>query len=426
MFVHKICNKIPQLNFQRRLVLQQPVDFPVDTVYPYRYLLQRAADIAQAQQMLRAARCCRSACVSADSAGAHPAAAARARRPARQIAVSPPASPAACWWQNHRPARSPTARPENCRAPRRRQRTRNYPAAGHNTRCPDSGGYNRWPPADHTPFHRGDVDLVFTAHKPIRRQRLSGRDLAGEDLRAQLRIDLLIQALCAVADYAHAQNPDCLVIVDNTFSTPLLVQPLKLGADVVVHGRDQVSQRPRRRGRGLLGGAQGDHGPDPHGQTQGHYGRSARAAGGVFDPARPQDAQGAHGRRLRKHAESGGLPCRLQVCAESVLSQSGEPSRSRRGRPRDDAVRRRCLVRDGQLRGSQEGAQPRASVRAGRQPRRLRDAHPASGFHDALRVHERRDRGRRLLGSPDPSGGRSGRHRYIIADLQQAFEAAQN
>ena len=85
-------------------------------------------------------------------------------------------------------------------------------------------------------FHRGDVDLVFAAHKPIRRQRLAGRDLAGEDLCAQLRIDLLIQVLCAVADYAHTQNPDCLVIVDNTFSTPLLVQPLKLGADVVVHG----------------------------------------------------------------------------------------------------------------------------------------------------------------------------------------------
>lgn len=157
---------------------------------------------SSAAAMLRAARCCRSACVSADSAGAHPAAAARARRPARQIAASPPASPAACWWQNHKPARSPTARPESCRAPR----------------------------------------------------------------------------------------------------------------------------------------------------------------------------------RLREHAESGGLPCRLQVCAESVLSQSGEPSRSRRGRPRDDAVRRRCLVRDGQLRGSQEGAQPRASVRAGRQPRRLRDAHPASSI----------------------------------------------
>ena len=53
--VHKICNKIPQLNFRHRLVFQQPVDFPVDTVYPFRYLLQRAADIAQAQEMLRAA-----------------------------------------------------------------------------------------------------------------------------------------------------------------------------------------------------------------------------------------------------------------------------------------------------------------------------------------------------------------------------------
>lgn len=41
--------------------------------------------------------------------------------------------------------------------------------------------------------------------------------------------------IAAVADYAHAQNPDCIVIVDNTFATPLLVQLLKLGADVVVH-----------------------------------------------------------------------------------------------------------------------------------------------------------------------------------------------
>ncbi len=55
MFVHKICNKIPQLNFRSRLVRQQPVDFPVDTVYLFRYLLQRAAGIAQAKEMLRAA-----------------------------------------------------------------------------------------------------------------------------------------------------------------------------------------------------------------------------------------------------------------------------------------------------------------------------------------------------------------------------------
>ena len=39
----------------------------------------------------------------------------------------------------------------------------------------------------------------------------------------------------AVAAYAHETAPGCIVIVDNTFATPLLVKPLALGADVVVH-----------------------------------------------------------------------------------------------------------------------------------------------------------------------------------------------
>lgn len=38
----------------------------------------------------------------------------------------------------------------------------------------------------------------------------------------------------AISKIAH-KNEDCLVIVDNTFSTPYLQKPLKLGADVVVH-----------------------------------------------------------------------------------------------------------------------------------------------------------------------------------------------
>ena len=51
----KYATRQPRLDFRRRLVFQQPADFPVDTVYPFWYLLQRAADIAQAQQMLRTA-----------------------------------------------------------------------------------------------------------------------------------------------------------------------------------------------------------------------------------------------------------------------------------------------------------------------------------------------------------------------------------
>ncbi len=39
----------------------------------------------------------------------------------------------------------------------------------------------------------------------------------------------------AVASYVHSVAPECKVIVDNTFATPLLVKPLALGADIVVH-----------------------------------------------------------------------------------------------------------------------------------------------------------------------------------------------
>ena len=39
----------------------------------------------------------------------------------------------------------------------------------------------------------------------------------------------------AVADVAHAHNPDIKVVIDNTFATPVLQQPLSLGCDVVIH-----------------------------------------------------------------------------------------------------------------------------------------------------------------------------------------------
>jgi len=39
----------------------------------------------------------------------------------------------------------------------------------------------------------------------------------------------------AISAKAKALNPDCLVVVDNTFLSPMLQQPLKLGADIVWH-----------------------------------------------------------------------------------------------------------------------------------------------------------------------------------------------
>jgi cystathionine gamma-synthase len=39
----------------------------------------------------------------------------------------------------------------------------------------------------------------------------------------------------AVADAVHRRRPDAIVVVDNTFATPWIQQPLMLGADIVVH-----------------------------------------------------------------------------------------------------------------------------------------------------------------------------------------------
>ena len=50
-----------------------------------------------------------------------------------------------------------------------------------------------------------------------------------------------LPALCAAGRRAGA-----IVGVDNTFATPLLQQPLALGADVVVHSAGQVHRRPLR------------------------------------------------------------------------------------------------------------------------------------------------------------------------------------
>lgn len=46
---------------------------------------------------------------------------------------------------------------------------------------------------------------------------------------------LKVADLQAVAETAHAHNPAVRVVVDNTFATPYLQQPLALGCDVVVH-----------------------------------------------------------------------------------------------------------------------------------------------------------------------------------------------
>lgn len=47
--------------------------------------------------------------------------------------------------------------------------------------------------------------------------------------------DLKVVDLPTVCQIVHEHNPQALVMVDNTFASPYLVQPIRLGADIVIH-----------------------------------------------------------------------------------------------------------------------------------------------------------------------------------------------
>ena len=55
--------------------------------------------------------------------------------------------------------------------------------------------------------------------------------------------------IAAVGELAH--DGAAVVVVDNTFATPYLQQPLALGADVVGALEHEVPERPLRRRRRL-------------------------------------------------------------------------------------------------------------------------------------------------------------------------------
>ena len=82
----------------------------------------------------------------------------------------------------------------------------------------------RWG-VEHTPAHLSDLDAVRAAVRPG-----STKVLWCETPTNPL---LGISDITALAEIAHAAG--ALLVVDNTFATPYLQNPLALGADVVVH-----------------------------------------------------------------------------------------------------------------------------------------------------------------------------------------------
>ncbi len=61
----------------------------------------------------------------------------------------------------------------------------------------------------------------------------------------------------AIAEIAHSFNPDVKVVVDNCFCTPILQQPLSLGADVVLHSATKfIDGQGRCVGGAVVGDAE--------------------------------------------------------------------------------------------------------------------------------------------------------------------------
>ncbi|MFT6725473.1 MAG: O-succinylhomoserine sulfhydrylase, partial [Arenicella sp.] len=63
--------------------------------------------------------------------------------------------------------------------------------------------------------------------------------------------------IAAISDIAHSVNPDIKVVVDNCFCTPILQQPLLLGADVVLHSATKfIDGQGRCIGGAVVGDAE--------------------------------------------------------------------------------------------------------------------------------------------------------------------------
>ncbi len=79
-----------------------------------------------------------------------------------------------------------------------------------------------------------EVDFVDTADLEAVKAHLRPNTVAVY-LETPANPNLKITDIAAVAQAAHAYNSEIKVVCDNTFASPALQNPLKLGADVVVH-----------------------------------------------------------------------------------------------------------------------------------------------------------------------------------------------
>ena len=200
---------------------------------------------------------------------------------------------------------------------------------------------------EHTSAHVADTDAMAAAIRPGQTKVVW--------VETPTNPLLTVADIAAIADLAHQAG--ALLVVDNTFASPYLQQPLSLGADVVVHsttkycgghsdvvGGALVTSDDARRGAAPLP-------PERHRRRRRSVRRVARAP-------RPEDPRGAHGAALRQRGGRRRAPRRAPRGVPGDLPRARRAPRSRARDEADAAVRRHRVV-------------PGEGRRAGR-PRRVR------------------------------------------------------
>ena len=182
--------------------------------------------------------------------------------------------------------------------------------------------------------------------------------------------------IAAVAEVAHDHG--ALLVVDNTFATPYLQQPLALGADVVVHS----STKYLGGHSDVVGGFVALNDDDLGVRARVHPERGGRrpvARRLLPRAARGQDAGRAHGPPLRQRPRRRRGARRPPGRRAGAVAGSARAPGARRGQAADARLRRHGVVRGPRRRGGGGGVlRAHRGVHAGRVARRGRVAGRAS------------------------------------------------
>ncbi len=205
--------------------------------------------------------------------------------------------------------------------------------------------------------------------------------------------------IAAVAELAHGQ--DCLVVVDNTFATPWIQQPLSLGADIVVHSTTKYLGGHSD----VIGGFAATN-DAACAQRLGFLQNAAGAVPGPLDCFLVQrgvmtlpDPDGAPlCERARGRRPVAPPPGR----GDRPPSLAGRPPPSRDRPPADAGLRRHGQLHVARRRGGgPRGVQPDPHLHPGREPRWGREPDRAPRAHDPRQRGRLEQRGPRRPGPPE-------------------------